>query len=151
MGKWGGSNFKEKVSTMRYKLFNYFLKNHKQYEYQIEKFLHKKLIFDFNIVAEDNSPKQVAYVLICLYNELKENEFSTLNFVRSLRTANAKKSRKNDISIDNCLQFKNKKFLLFEKNCYFPKFCTHGSNKTTTHAIVPIIDSDGFTLESRRK
>uniref|UniRef100_A0A7S0Y8A4 Pre-rRNA-processing protein TSR2 homolog n=1 Tax=Polytomella parva TaxID=51329 RepID=A0A7S0Y8A4_9CHLO len=101
--KWGGDNSEEKAQFLMEDIIDWFYKQRDHFTDDLEVELDEAILHDFNVEAEDGSPKQVSQALIQLYQEVQKGQMDMLEHLRRLEAEGAKKSKKQVMDLDGTI------------------------------------------------
>ncbi|GFR41430.1 hypothetical protein Agub_g2118, partial [Astrephomene gubernaculifera] len=100
--QWGGANSAEKAEVLFRDCLDWFYKKREHYADELEEELDDAILQDFNVEAEDGSPRLVAEALVKLYGELLAGGGSSayLQELRSMAAAEVQQCKRQVVDLD---------------------------------------------------
>ncbi|GAX83506.1 hypothetical protein CEUSTIGMA_g10931.t1 [Chlamydomonas eustigma] len=97
---WGGASSKEKAEGLKQEVLDWFYKKKEHYADELEELLDDAILHDFNVEAEDGSPRQVAEALVSIYKECFEGDYSAVQRMQANAANGAAKSKRQVVDND---------------------------------------------------
>ncbi|KAG2497886.1 hypothetical protein HYH03_004152 [Edaphochlamys debaryana] len=153
--QWGGTNSAEKAEALFHDCMEWFYKKREHYADELEEELDDALLQDFNVEAEDGSPRQVSEGLVKLYQELVGGSMAFLEHLRAVAAASVAQCKRQVVDLDGTV--------VAEEDADMETSSDEGGSDDDEDGMdtegapqgvplepaapkVPVVDEDGFTM-----